>query len=75
MSTRFTLHAYLTEQAQQGWQLLAEENGVSVTGLLESLGIALMDEIKDAGNATAVRQDWIKQGRRVDADRRRRSKV
>jgi len=49
----------------------AEENGVSVTGLLESLGLELEDEIEQAGDAD-IRQGWVRRGRKVDAQRRRR---
>lgn len=69
---RQALHAYLSEQAHTAWQTFAEENGVSVTGLLEALGVTLSDEIDAAGDAADIRQDWVKQGRKIDAQRRRR---
>jgi hypothetical protein len=75
MSERQALHAYLSEQAHQAWQTFAEENGVSVTGLLEALGVTLSDEIDDAGDAAELGEDrklWVKQGRKIDAQRRRR---
>jgi hypothetical protein len=78
MSERQAIHAYLSEQAHQAWQTFAEENGVSVTGLIEVLGLTLSDEIDKAvaagGDAADVRKDWVKQGRKVDAQRRRRGK-
>lgn len=73
MADRQALHAYLSEQAHEAWQGYAEENGVSVTGLLEALGLDLSAEVDAAGDATDVRQSWVKQGRRIDAQRRRRS--
>lgn len=72
MAERQALHAYLSEGSHETWTTFSEENGVSVTGLLESLGITLSDEIEAAGDATTVRQDWVKQGRKIDAQRRRR---
>lgn len=77
MAERQALHAYLSESAHLAWQTFAEENGVSVTGLLESLGATLHEEIQAAvaagGDPADVRQDWVKKGRKIDAQRRRRS--
>lgn len=73
MTERQALHAYLSEEAHSAWTHFAEENGVSVTGLLESLGRELAEEL-DGVDATEVRQPWIKRGRRIDAERRRRGR-
>jgi hypothetical protein len=76
MAERRALHAYLDEQAHESWQTFSEENGVSVTGLLEALGLTLSDEIDAAaGDPTDIRQDWVKAGRKIDAHRRRRGGV
>jgi hypothetical protein len=72
VAERQALHAYLSEKAHQAWQSFAEENGVSVTGLLEALGQQLSEEIEVSGDAADIRQDWVKQGRKIDAQRRRR---
>lgn len=72
MTERQALHAYLSDAAHRAWQDFAEENGVSVTGLLEAKGLALADEIHVAGDAAEIQKDWVKAGRRIDADRRRR---
>lgn len=71
MPERSALHAYLSEEAHGAWLAFAEENGVSVTGLLESLGLELSEEIEQAGDAD-IRQGWVRRGRKVDAKRRRR---
>lgn len=71
MPERSALHAYLSEEAHGAWLAFAEENGVSVTGLLESLGLELSEEIDQAGDAD-IRQGWVRRGRKVDAQRRRR---
>ena len=68
---RKALHAYLTDQAHQAWSTFAEENGVSITGLLEALGITLSEEL-DGAPPDKIRQPWIRAGRKVDALRRRR---
>lgn len=70
---RVALHAYLSEDAQWAWVQFAEENGCSVTGLLESLGMELKDEIKEAGDAE-IRQPWVRKARKIDAQRRRRGR-
>jgi hypothetical protein len=68
---RLAIHAYLSVPAMTAFSEFAEENGVSITGLLESLGMQLAAEIEEAGD-TDIRQPWVKAGRRVDAQRRRR---
>jgi hypothetical protein len=69
---RKAIHAYLSVDASQAWVDFAEENGVSVTGLLEALGLDLRMELRASSDATLVRQDWVKRGRKIDAQRRRR---
>jgi len=71
MAERQALHAYLSETAHWAWLTFAEENGVSVTGLLEALGLELGDEIEQAGDAD-IRLGWVRRGRKIDAERRRR---
>lgn len=73
---RQAIHAYIEPATHTTWTLFAEDNGVSVTGLLEALGIELAADIDkaiaDGGDATDVRQDWVKAARKIDAQRRRR---
>lgn len=71
MPTRPSLHAYLSDEAHDAWQVFAEENGVSITGLVEALGQDLLLGMRKEG-ATEIRQDWVKDARRIDAARRRR---
>lgn len=71
MPDRPAIHAYLSPEAHDAWIVFAEENGVSVTGLLEAFGQNLLLEMRKDG-ADEIRQDWVKDGRRVDAARRRR---
>lgn len=68
---RRALHAYLTPEGHAGWQEFADENGVSISGLLEALGTVLHEEMAEAGGAD-IRQPWVKAGRKIDALRRRR---
>lgn len=73
MAERQALHAYLSEAAHAAWQQFAEENGVSVTGLLEADGLRLAAEIDEAGgDACDIRRDLVRAGRKIDAERRRR---
>lgn len=71
MPDRSALHAYLSDEAHAAWAVFSEENGVSVTGLLEALGLELAEELEGADPDT-IRNDWIRRGRRIDAARRRR---
>lgn len=71
MEQRAALHAYLSPESHAAWQAFSEENGVSVTGLLEALGLNLAREIAETGDAD-IRQDWVKAGRKIDGIRRRR---
>lgn len=70
---RQALHAYLSERAHGAWGEFSETNGVSVTGLLEALGLELADELEDA-EPDDLRQTWVKIARRIDAQRRRRGR-
>lgn len=73
---RQALHAYLSPAAHDTWQMFADENGVSMTGLLEALAHEIAVDIDkaeaDGGDATDIRQDWAKAARKIDAQRRRR---
>lgn len=71
---REAIHAYLSLGAHGAYQTFAEENGVSVTGLLEALGLELSVELGMSSDATDIRQDWVKRGRKIDAERRRRGR-
>lgn len=71
MPEREALHAYLSLVSAAAWKGFSEENGVSVTGLLESLGLELAQEMEEAGDGD-IRQNWVKRARRIDAQRRRR---
>lgn len=68
---RSALHAYLSPEAHGAWAFYSEENGVSLTSLLEALGMELRGELEHV-EAHDLRQDWIKRARRIDANRRRR---
>lgn len=68
------LHAYLSKEARTAWRTFSEENGVSVTGLLESLGLNIAEEL-DGHEADDIRQDWVKAARRIDVQRRRRGQT
>ena len=72
---RQALHAYLSPAGHKAWQQLAEDNGVSVTGMLEAIGQMLRLEIRaNGGDADGIRRDWVKAGRKIDAERRRRGR-
>ena len=66
MPERAAIHAYLSPEGRDRIQALADDNGVSMTGLLESMS-ELIDEFDDE-----TMRDWIRRARKVDAVRRRR---
>jgi hypothetical protein len=67
---RRALHAYLSEDAHDGWHDFAAEQGVSVSALLEVIGGTLT-------SSSDLSQEWtvgklVMAARRLGADRRRR---
>lgn len=63
---RKALHAYVTDEAHDAWHDFAATNGVSVSALLEVMAFGL------AVDAEPV--DLVTEARRVDAERRRRTR-
>lgn len=69
------IHAYLSQGAKRAWQQMAEDNGVSTTGLMEALGAEWAKAIAaNGGEADGLHVALVKAARRVDADRRRRGR-
>ena len=66
MPERAAIHAYLSPEARDRIQLLADDNGTSMTGLLEAMA-DLIDEFDEE-----TIREWIRRARKVDAIRRRR---
>ena len=66
------VHAYLSDEAHETWQEVATEYGVSVSGLIEALGVDLQTPGDDQIIAARL-PELIKRARRIDADRRRRA--
>lgn len=61
------LHASVSDEARDGWQQFAAAHGVSVTALIEAIGIRLAD-MEPPGDWSAI----IEEARAIDAERRRR---
>jgi hypothetical protein len=66
------VHAYLSDEAHETWQEVAAEYGVSVSGLIEAIGLDLKSQTTEPVIADRL-PGLIKLGRRIDADRRRRT--
>ena len=47
---------------------------MSLTGLLEALGLEMEAELEDT-ESWDLRQEWVRAGRKIDAQRRRRQGV
>lgn len=63
--TRKALHAYVSDDCHDHWHDYADDNGMSVSALLEALGPQLR---------SIVTQEVVTNGHRVDAARRKRRK-
>lgn len=71
MKDRHPIHAYISIEAHDAWENLADELGVSITALLEVKG----DEIAKAlaeDDAEQLYGHWAKAARKIDATRRKR---
>ena len=66
------VHAYLSDDAHVTWQQVATDYGVSVSGLIEAIGLDLRSEGTDPAIADRL-PGLVRLGRRIDADRRRRT--
>ena len=68
---RRAIHAYLTVESHDVWHTVAEEEGISLSGFLESLA----EDMRENPPAEGGHPRWddiIKQARKIDAMRRRR---
>ena len=73
--SRKAIHAYLSPEAHDQWHDFAAENGVSVSGLLEAIGLAWKDQVNGNGDLPPEIEDLAKRARRIDASRRRRQRA
>lgn len=70
IGNRQSLHALVTAEAGEGWDHLTDE--ASFVTIIEAIGLAVRDEMKDGGDLPDRYRDWITAARRLDAQRRRR---
>jgi hypothetical protein len=66
------VHAYLSDEAHAIWQEVSTDYGVSVSGLIEAMGIDLAKPSDDRVLGPRL-DDLVARARRVDAARRRRA--
>jgi hypothetical protein len=71
---RRAIHAYLTAESHDTWHRVAEESGVSLSGLLEALAADMSAHAPDSGGHGRW-SDVVRDARRIDAQRRRRSRT
>lgn len=72
---RKALHAYVSDAAHDQWHGFAAEQGVSVSAVLEALATELQTDGADAQAPMAQRLEAVvRAARRIDAQRRRRSR-
>ena len=68
---RQAIHAYLDAGTHQAWVDWSEEEGISITGMLEAIGRMIVEEPED-WQRIAIGMGLVKKARRIDATRRRR---
>ena len=76
--SRKAIHAFLTPESHEAWHEFAAEHGVSVSGLIEAVARDWRERIDSAGRSDGFDLPEVealaRQARRVDAQRRRRSR-
>ncbi len=74
-SGRKALHAYVSDEAHEKWHGFAEEQGVSVSAILEVLAGELEIDGENSTVEVGERLNMVvTTARRIDAQRRRRSR-
>lgn len=79
MSDR-SIHANLTTEAHEGFHAFCDDSGVSISGLLEVIGLRLGDRSEGEPDAARLSvghlrtSEVILAARKVDAGRRRRGR-
>lgn len=66
---RRTIQANLSWEAAEGWHAFADRCGVSVSAVIEAVAVVLLADAE-----SDVHGELVSRARRVDADRRRRSR-
>jgi hypothetical protein len=69
---RIAVHVYLSLDAHQGWHGWAEEQGVSLSSILEVLGKTFAEVQNADGDSDRLLRPVVKAARQIDAQRRRR---
>ena len=72
--SRKAIHAFLTPDSHEAWHEFAAENGVSVSGLIEAMALDWSDRTEGDAFALEEVEALSRQARRIDAQRRRRSR-
>ena len=73
---RKALHAYVSDVAHDRWHSFAAEQGVSVSAVLEAMAAELTAGAAEAQAPLSERLDAVvRAARRIDAQRRRRTRA
>jgi len=70
---RRAIHAYLTAESHDTWHRVAEEAGVSLSGLLEALATDMAAKSPEKGGHPRW-DEIVRTARKIDAQRRRRGR-
>lgn len=68
---RKAVHAYLEDAQHEVWHAVAEEEGISLSGLLEALAMDMKAHPPHEGGHPRW-TDLVRAARKIDAQRRRR---
>ena len=72
--SRKAIHAFLTPDSHEAWHEFAAENGVSVSGLIEAMALDWGERAEGDDFVLDEVEALAPQARRIDAQRRRRSR-
>jgi hypothetical protein len=72
--SRKAIHAFLTPGSHEAWHEFAADNGVSVSGLIEAMALDWSDRTEVDEYDLAEVEALSRQARRIDAQRRRRTR-
>jgi hypothetical protein len=72
--TRKAIHAFLTPEAHEAWHEFAAEHGVSVSGMIEAMALDWAERRNGEDIDLPEIDELARAARRIDAQRRRRTR-
>jgi hypothetical protein len=75
IDTRRTIHANISAEAREGWRSFCDENGVSISAMVEAVGLYYARVARGEIAPSRRGQAAVAEARRIDVERRSRSNV